>query len=136
MGLSEKFLLLFLHLQHFLLLDLLFLKHFGPSFQKPFGITYNLISSNLLSDTTVVSTILSLLELFLIHLLIKSVHLPHFFDFIKINDKASLISMIFLDTFSTKHSQMIRTVKMLNSLIMLITQQAIYHILVFEIDIS
>ena len=63
-------------------------------------------------------------------------HLPHFLDFVKIDNKAPLICMVLLDTLPTENRQMIRAVKMLDPLIMLLTEQAINAILIFEIYIS
>jgi len=136
MSLCQKFFLFFLHLKHFGLLDFLLLKHFLSSLEKPLWISNYLISSNFLSDTAMVGIIFSLLKLLLIHLLIQPMHLSHFFDFIKINNKASFISMVFFNAFSAKHCQMIRTVKVLYPLIMLITQQAVNHIFIFKINVS
>lgn len=44
--------------------------------------------------------------------------------------------MIFSYTFPTKHRQMIRTIKMLHSLIMLFTEKAFNTIVIIKIDIS
>ena len=64
-------------------------------------------------------------------------HLPHFLDFIKIDNKAPLICMVLLDTLPTENRQMIRAVKMLDPLIMLLTEQGLrLEVLIFKIDIS
>lgn len=106
-----------------LILILQFLLHFlnliSSSFEKPFWIPDDLISWNFLIDTTLIGPVFSLFQLLFIHLLIQPMHFAHLFNFIKINDKTSFISVIFFDAFPAKDGQMIWTIKMLNSLVML-----------------
>ena len=90
-----------------------------------------------LGDAALVGIIFPFFELLGIHLLIFTMHLPHFLDFIKIDNKAPLICMVLLDTLPTENCQMIRAVKMLDPLIMLLTEQGLrLEVLVFKIDIS
>ena len=63
-------------------------------------------------------------------------HLPHFLDLVKIDHKASFIGVVFLDTLAAKDGEVIRTVEMLDALIVFFTEQAINALLVFEIDIA
>ena len=63
-------------------------------------------------------------------------HLPHLFNFIKIYNKTALISMIFLNAFSAKNSKMIGAIKVLDPLVMLITQKTIDALFVFKVDVS
>lgn len=63
-------------------------------------------------------------------------HLPHFLDLVKIDNKTSFIGVVLLDALSTEYGQMIRTIKVLNSLIMLLTQQAFDTILIFKIYVT
>jgi hypothetical protein len=89
-----------------------------------------------LADTALIGVVLSFFELLLVHLLIETVHLPHLFDFIKIHNEATLISMVLFDALSAKDSKMIRAIEMLDPLIMLFAKQTLYAIFVFKVDIS
>ena len=44
--------------------------------------------------------------------------------------------MILLDALSTEDSEVIRAIEMLHSLVMLVTQQTLYAVLVFKIDVA
>lgn len=63
-------------------------------------------------------------------------HFAHLFNFIKINNKAPLISVVLLDAFPAEHGQMIRTIEMLNPLVMLFTKKTVDTRLVFEVNVS
>ena len=63
-------------------------------------------------------------------------HFSHFLDLIEIYHKAPLISMILLDALSTEDSEVIRAIEMLHSLVVLVTQQTLYAVLVFKIDVT
>ena len=62
-------------------------------------------------------------------------HFAHLFNFIKINDKTSFISVILFNALPAKNSEMIGTIEMLHSLIMLFTQQTIDTRFVFEVNV-
>ena len=63
-------------------------------------------------------------------------HFSHLFNFIKVNHETPLIGMVFLDTFSAKHREMVGTVKVLHPLIVFVAEQTVYALLVLEVDIS
>ena len=63
-------------------------------------------------------------------------HLSHLFNLIQINYKTPFISVIFFDAFSAEHGQMLRTIEVLDSLVMLIAQKTVDAFFVFEVDIS
>ena len=63
-------------------------------------------------------------------------HLTHFLNFVEVNHKTLLISMVLLDTFSAENCQMIRTIEMLNPLIVLFTQKTIDTVFIFEIEVT
>ena len=94
----------------------------GFTFKEPFWIASNLSFWNIKSSTWNICIILSNFKLLLIHYLIQSMHFSHFFYFIKIYNKATLISMVFFYAFSTEDSQMIWAIKMLYSLLMFLTK--------------
>ena len=83
-----------------------------------------------------VSIILSIAQLLFILQHIAFMHLPHFLDFIQVYDETAFVCMILFDTFSTKDSKMIRTIEMLNALLMPLAEQAFYTILIFKVQIS
>ena len=62
--------------------------------------------------------------------------LSHLLYFIEVNDKALLVGVILLDTLPAKHSHVIGAVKVLHSLVMFITEQRLYTVLVLEVQIS
>ena len=108
----------------------------GSPLLEPFRISLNTIQRNLLTYATLISIILPLFELFLIHLLVKPMHLSHFLDLEEIHHEAPLICMILLDALSTENGQMVRAVKVLHSLVMLITQEALCTIFILEVYVS
>lgn len=63
-------------------------------------------------------------------------HFTHLFDFIEVHDEAPLISMVFLDAFSTENGQVIGAIEVLDSLIMLVAEKAINNLFIFKVDIS
>jgi hypothetical protein len=63
-------------------------------------------------------------------------HFAHLFNFVKIDNEASLVVMIFLDTLTTKHCQMVRAVEVLDSLLVFLAQQTVDAHFVFEIYVS
>jgi hypothetical protein len=83
-----------------------------------------------------VGTIFADLQLLRVHHLILAVHLPHLFNLVKIDNETSLVRVVFFNTFAAKDGQMIRTVKMLNTLIMFFTEQAVDAFFVFEVDVA
>ena len=62
-------------------------------------------------------------------------HFAHLFNFIKINDETSFISVILFNALPAKNSEMIGTIEMLHPLIMLFTQQTIDTGFVFEVNV-
>ena len=62
-------------------------------------------------------------------------HLPHLLDLIQVYNEAALVRVVFLDALSTKYSQMVGAIEMLNSLIMLVTKEAFNYTVIFEINI-
>ena len=63
-------------------------------------------------------------------------HLSHLFDFVKIDNKAAFIGVIFFDALSAEHREMVWTVEVLDPLVMLVAEQAVHALLVFEVDVS
>lgn len=131
----QQLLLLLQH--HYLLLLLLLLLLNQKSFllHKPLWISIYLIQRNFLCHTRLIGSILSLLQLFLVQERIKSMHFPHFLNFIEINYETPFICMVFLYALSAEHSKMVGTVKMLHSLIMLLTKQTIDTCFNLEVNI-
>ena len=124
--------LLLLQKKQLLFLSFLLLR---SPFHKPFWVTLYLIKRNILRHTAHISIIFSLFKLLFIGLLIQSMHFPHFLNFIKVHNKAPFVCMILFDTLPAKHSQMVGAVEMLNPLVMFVTQQTLYTIFVFKIDV-
>lgn len=79
MCLSLQLLLLLLEQYKLLLLLLLLL---DSSLLEPLGISFDALYRDFLGNATHISIVLSLIELLLIHLLIKSVHFSHFLDLV------------------------------------------------------
>ena len=133
----KHFLLFLEHLNLLSFLLLLQLKHFLSPFFEPLRVSLYFAQRYFLSDTALAGIILPFFELLGIHQLIFTVHLPHFLDFVEINDKAALICMVLLDALPTEYCQMIRAVKMLYSLVMFFTEQGLrLEVFILEIDIS
>ena len=63
-------------------------------------------------------------------------HLPHFLNFVEIHHKAPFISVVFLDALPAKQSEVVRTIEVLHSLVMLIAEQALNALFVLEINVS
>ena len=63
-------------------------------------------------------------------------HFSHFLNFVKVDNEASLISVVLFDAFSAKNSEMVWTVEMLHPLIMFVTKQTFDTIFILKIDIS
>jgi hypothetical protein len=63
-------------------------------------------------------------------------HFAHLFNFIKINNETPFVSVILFNALSAKNGKMIRTIEMLNSLVMLFTQQTIDTRFVFKVNVS
>ena len=122
-----------------LILILQFLLHFlnliSSSLKKPFRISDHLIWRNFLIYTTLISPVFSFFKLLFIHLLIQSMHFAHLFDFIKINDEASFISVVLLNALSAKDSEMIWAIEMLHPLVMFFTEQTVNTRFVFEVNV-
>lgn len=117
------------------MLLLLFLQKRCLAFEEPLGISLDLFWRNLLGDATLVGPIRSLLQLLLIHLLVEPVHLAHLFNFIEIDDEAAFVSMVLLDALAAEHSEVVGAVKVLHALVVLVAQQAVDALLVFEVDV-
>ena len=63
-------------------------------------------------------------------------HFSHLLNLVEVDNETALISVVLLNTLSTEHSEMIGAVEVLHSLIMLVTQQAVDAIFVFEVYIA
>lgn len=63
-------------------------------------------------------------------------HLPHFLDFVKVYDEASFVSVILLNAFPTKHGEVVGAVEVLDSLVMLVTEETVDAFFIFEVDVS
>ena len=74
---------------------------------EPLRITVEMRFGQRLVDAFDIGLILPLVELLLITVHVAFVHLAHFLDFVQVNDKASLIRMVFLDALAAKHSVMV-----------------------------
>ena len=83
-----------------------------------------------------VSLVFSLVKLFLILLDVGFMHFPHLLDFVKIDNEALLIGMVFFDALPAEYGQMIRTVEVLDPLVMPFAEEALDAILIFEIQFS
>jgi hypothetical protein len=69
-----------------------------------------------------IGLILANVKLLLILELVLLVHLPHLIDFVKVDNKTSFVGVLFFYTLPAKNSSMIRTIKMLNTLIVILTE--------------
>lgn len=63
-------------------------------------------------------------------------HLAHFFNFVKINNKASFVCVVLLDALSAKDRQVIGTIEVLYSLVMLFAQQTFNTFIIIKVDIT
>ena len=79
--------------------------------------------------------VLSLLELLLVHLLVETVHLPHLFDLVKVHHETPLVCVVLLDAFSAEHGEMVRAVEVLHPLVVFVTEQTLYTIFIFKVDV-
>jgi len=135
--LSNQHLLLFLEHHELVLLLLLvlhLLEHF-PSLQEPLGVSVDLADQDFLLDVALGGLVFSLLELFLVHLLVHPVHFSHLLDLVEVNHKAAFVSMVFLDAFSAEHGQVVGAVKVLDALVVSLAQQAVNAVFVLEVDV-
>jgi hypothetical protein len=127
--------LLLLHHQIVLLL-LLLLKQEFLSLEEPLWVAFYLVRRDLLRNARLICPVFPLVELFLVLLLIQSVHLSHFFNFVQVNNKASLVGMVFLNAFSAEDCQMVGAVEVLHSLVVLVAKQTVDALFILKIDIS
>jgi len=77
------------------------------SLEEPLRITLDLVRCDLLSDTALIGVVLALLELLLVHLLVKSMHFAHLLDLVQIDNEAPLVSVVLLDALAAEHRQMV-----------------------------
>ena len=93
---------------------------------------------NLRKPHSLIDCFIPLASLILILNHILLLKLPHPLDFIEIHHEALLVSMIGLDTLPAENSEMVRAIKMLDSLWMLFTQLITqsFFILIIKVKIS
>ena len=96
----------------------------------------HLVISDFLGDAALPRLIFPLIELLLIHLLVESVHFAHLFEFIQVDYEASFIGVVLLDAFAAKNGEVVGAVEVLDSLVMLLTEQTVNALLVLKIDVS
>jgi hypothetical protein len=123
-----------IHKKFFLAL-LLFKQQSFPPFQEPLRISLNLIRSDLLSHTALVGLVFPFLQLLLVGLLVHAVHLAHLLNFVEVNNKASLVSVVFFDALTAKDSEVIGAIEVLHSLLVFITKKTVDAIIVFKVDV-
>ena len=63
-------------------------------------------------------------------------HFAHLFNFIKINNKAPLISVVLFDALPAEHGEVIGTIEMLNPLVMLFTKKTVDTRFIFKVNVS
>lgn len=63
-------------------------------------------------------------------------HFAHLFNFIKINNKAPLISVVLFDALPAEDGEVIGTIEMLNPLVMLFTKKTVDTRFIFKVNVS
>lgn len=137
--LSVKHLLL-LHRLHQLRLILClcflgFLLLFLPA-DEPFRVANHLGWWYLLRNTSLIGIILPFLELLTVLLVVHSVQFPHLFDLVEVDNEALLVSVVLLDAFPAEDGQVVRAVEMLDSLVVLVAEQALDAVLVLKVQVA
>jgi hypothetical protein len=62
-------------------------------------------------------------------------HLPHFFDFVKVYYEASLVGMVLFDAFSAEYSEVVGAIKVLDPLVMFVAKQTLYAVFILKVDV-
>lgn len=63
-------------------------------------------------------------------------HFAHLLYLVKVNNEASFVSVVLLNTFPTENSKMIGTIEVLHSLVMFVTQETLDAFFIFKVNIS
>jgi hypothetical protein len=74
--------------------------------------------------------------LLFIGLLVEPVHFSHLLDLVQVHDETPLVGVIFLDALSAEHRKVVGAIKVLDSLVVLVAQQAVDALLVLEVNVS
>ena len=88
-----------------------------------------------MGDASLVGVILPFLQLLPVLLVVHSVQLSHFLYFVQVHHEALLIRVVLFDALSTEDGQVIRAIEMLNSLIVLVAEEALNAILIFKVQV-
>ena len=83
-----------------------------------------------------VGVILPFFQLLPVLLVVHPVQLSHFLYFVQVHHETLLIRVVLFDALSTEDGQVIRAIEMLNSLVVLVAEEALDAILIFEVQVS
>lgn len=133
-------LLILLLLEHLLLLHLvtksLLLCQNILSFEEPFGVPLDITLCCFKCGIAKVGVVLARLQLLPIECLVLLVHLAHLLDLVEVDYEARLVRVVLFDALAAEHSQVVGTIEVLHSLVVLLTYQAIDAFLVFKVDVA
>lgn len=119
-----------------LLSGFLHFEHLRLPFKEPLVVAGHLGLGRVKRRVAEVGAVLTNVELLGVHDLVLPMHLPHLLDLVQVDNEAALVCMVFFDALAAKDRQMIRTVEVLDALIMFFAEQAIDAFFVFEVDVA